>query len=223
MPTLPPRFEEYRRAEVVASYDRRFQGAGARRNRRKARALLRALELLAQRADGPLQAILDVPCGNGRFTALLENVGYRYCGADLSSSMLRVARERHAGASFVAADLARLPFADRAFDAAVCIRFLHLVRDPVLRVAFLAELRRVARAGVVLDYRHDRTLRVWGRRLRHRLGLLSRPPANPSPTRIQEEVESAGLRYAAHVAVHPAPLLSDKLLVVALSPTTPTP
>ena len=114
------------------------------------------------------------------------------------------------------ADAARLPFADDAFDAVVCIRFLHLVRDRALRIDFLREFGRVARLGVIVDYRHGRTLRIWGRHLRHRLGLLPLAPANPSPRAILDEVDAAGLRLVQKHPVRFAPLLSDKVLHVAL-------
>jgi len=109
-----------------------------------------------------------------------------------------------------------LPFADNSFDVVLCIRFLHLVRDRDLRIAFLREFRRVARLGVIVDYRHGRTLRIWGRHLRHRLGLLPIAPANPSPAAILTELDEAGLQFVQRHHVRFAPLLSDKLLHIAL-------
>lgn len=212
----PPKLLEYQRQDVVEAYDRRWAGAsGRRRNRRKARALERALDVLEVRAGEPLRSLLDAPCGNGRFAALLCQRAAGYVGLDFSTEMLAAARGREPAASLLRGDLFRLPLADGSFDVVTCVRFLHLLRDPALRASCLRELRRVARLGVVLDYRHDRTLRVWLRRLRHRLGLLPRPPANPSPAAIQGELEAAGLRPLQWIAVHRAPLLSDKVLVVA--------
>lgn len=214
----PPKLESYRSAEVARSYDERWAGrAGARRDRRKARALARALEAIAAAAGTAPRSVLDVPCGTGRFAALLRGRGMAYCGADLSLDMLCVARAKSPGARLLAADLARLPCADGAFDVAVCIRFLHLVREPALRVEFLRELRRVTRLGVVVGYHHGRTLRVAGRRLRWRLGLRPRPPANPSPAAIRAELRAAGFGEARWIAVHRAPLLSDKVLLAAPS------
>jgi SAM-dependent methyltransferase len=206
----PAKLEVYSSADVSSTYDRRWSGwLGRSRNARKARAIERALDVLGQP-----RALLDAPCGNGRFSALLARGERRYVGLDLALPMLRVARERHAAADYVAADLTRLPFPDRCFDAALCIRFLHLVRDPGLRIAVLRELARVSRVGLVADYRHDRTLRVLGRRLRHRLGWRDRAPANPSPERIRAEIAQAGLELSAWIPVHRAPWLSDKVLVV---------
>lgn len=82
----------------------------------------------------PLDArILDVPCGWGRHTRLLEEAGLVAFGADLSTTLLRRAVER-AGENgntapptslppspirYAAADLRALPFADASFDAVI--------------------------------------------------------------------------------------------------------
>lgn len=213
------KLRRYRDPLVAEEYDRRWEGRrGARRNRRKARALEAALASLETAAGQRLSGVLDAPCGTGRFTRLLLGRSLAYCGAELSLPMLLEARKKAPAARFLAGDLARLPLADGAVDAAICIRFLHLVRDPGQRVGFLRELARVARLGVIVDYRHGRTLRVLGRRLRHRVGLLQRAPANPSPRAIRSEVAAAGLEVRDWITVHAAPLLSDKALIVA----TPT-
>lgn len=207
----PGKLEVYSDPRVAATYDQRWDGPlGRARNARKAHAIERALAVL-----GAPQRLLDAPCGNGRFSALLSGNERRYLGADLALPMLADARARHAACAYAAADLTRLPFTDRAFDAAVCIRFLHLVRARELRIAVLRELARVSRVGIVVDYRHSRTLRVLGRRLRHRLGLRDRAPSNPSPTAIRAELSEAGLEELAWIPVHRAPWLSDKVLVVA--------
>jgi len=212
----PPKLETYRQEEVAAAYDDRWAGpAGRRSQRRKARTLVQALVRLEAVAGEPCRSVLDVPCGTGRFARLLAARVPFYLGVDLSAAMLLQAGSKHPGLPLLRADLDRLPFPDRAFGAAVCIRFFHLVRDPGLRVAFLRELRRVSRLGAILDYRHDRTLRVASRRLRHRLGRLPRPPANPSPAAIRAELDAAGFREESWLPVHHAPWLSDKVLIVA--------
>lgn len=216
----PPRaakLETYRDPAVAGDYDRRWRSAaGQRRDARKARALERALVRLEAATGEQLTTLLDAPGGTGRFGALWRGLGRRAVAADLALPMLREAGRKHPDLPRVAADLARLPFHDRAFDVVVCVRFLHLVRDPAERARYLRELARVARAGAIVDWRHDRTLRVWGQRLRWRLGLRARPPANPSPALIRREMEAAGLRVLALLPVRRAPLLSDKVLAVAV-------
>ncbi len=212
-----PKLETYRDPAVAAAYDQRWRGArGRRRDARKARALERALELLTAAAGARPQTLLDAPCGTGRFAALWPSRGCAAVGADLAPAMLREARAKHPRAVLIGADLGRLPFRDRAFDAAVCVRFLHLVRAPAERARYLRELARVTRLGVIVDWRHGRTLRIWGLRLRWRVGLRPLPPANPSHAQIRREMAEAGWRVVALLPVRRAPLLSDKLLAVAV-------
>ncbi len=210
-PVADEKLAIYADEEVARAYDRRWSGArGAARDRRKRRALEVALAHL-----GPVQSVLDVPCGTGRFTEHLAAGGRAYVGADAAAAMLRAAAARRAGARFVAADLARLPFADRSFDAAVCIRLMHLVRDAELRAAFLRELARVTRIGVIVDCRHDRSLRVWWGRVRARIGLRARPPNAHSHAALRAELAAAGLEVAAFVPVRRVPFASDKIVIAA--------
>lgn len=215
-PPRPPKLESYRSEQVAQAYDQRWAGRGGeRRDRRKARALERALRSLERRSGKAARSLLDVPCGTGRFAGLLLDRGLDYTGADLSLEMLSMARAKAPAARLLSADAARLPFDDASFDVVICVRFLHLVRDPALRTGFLRELRRVARLGVVAGYHHSRTLRVASRRLRHKVGLRERPPANPSPARIRADFAAAGFGELDWITVHFAPLLSDKVLVAA--------
>ena len=215
-PARPAKLDGYRDAEVAATYDRRWDGAqGARRHRRDEAAIAKALDALAAAAGRPLETVLDVPCGTGRFTEWLRDRGLRPIGGELSLAMLDQAKSKAPGAPWIACDLAQLPFDTGSCDVALCVRFMHLVRDQSLRAAYLSELARVARHGVVVDFRHSRTLRVWGRRVRHRLGWLEKSPANLRPSAIREALERAGLREVAWIPVHRAPLLSDKVIVAA--------
>lgn len=89
--------------------------------------------------------VLDAGCGTGRTSARLAAGGAEVVGFDVSPEMLRRARERVPGASFLAADLAEpLPFDDDAFDLVVASLVIHYLQDwvPPLR-----ELRRVLRPG----------------------------------------------------------------------------
>ena len=213
----PKKLEGYRDAEVAAEYDQRWAGAiGQKRDRRKARAIEQGLKTLEEISGLRLDSALDLPCGTGRFSEMLSQRFALYLGADLSPEMLHQAQRKITHPlSFLAADAGKLPFDDQSIDVVLCIRFLHLVRDPELRIRFLRELARVSRAGVIVDYRHSHTIRVWSKRLRHRLGMLPLAPANPSMAQIRLELEAAGLQPRRLIHVHKAPLLSDKMLVVA--------
>jgi SAM-dependent methyltransferase len=80
-------------------------------------------------------SILDAGCGNGRYTHFLlreADSEARITGFDYSQQMLRRARTRlnNPRATHVAADLARLPYGDASFDAAVCGWVLEHLPDP---------------------------------------------------------------------------------------------
>lgn len=213
----PSKLETYRDREVAATYDKRWAGArGQKRDARKAKALRRAVAALEQACGEAPSTLLDIPCGTGRFTDLWRDRELTVLSADLALPMLGEAHAKFPDDAFLAADLAKLPFGDGGLDIAICIRFLHLVRDPELRIRFLKELHRVCRMGAVIDYRHAHTFRVWSRRLRYRMGRRERPPANPSYRQIRHEIASAGWRIVDWIPVHRAPGLSDKLLLAVV-------
>jgi SAM-dependent methyltransferase len=213
-PPRPTKLEVYRSSSVARDYDQRWAGAlGAKRDARKARALRKALNCLEEYCAEAACSLLDIPCGTGRFSQLWADKNMQVIGADLALPMLLEAQRKYPESTYLAADLAHLPFADHSVDVVICVRFLHLVRDVELRIAFLRELHRVCRLGAIIDYRHGRTLRVWGRHLRHWVGLRAAAPANPSPHQIRAELEAAGWHALTWIPVHRAPLLSDKVLI----------
>ncbi len=205
-----PKLSVYGDAEHARAYATRWDSRrGRARDARKQRALEAAFAHL-----GPFESVLDAPCGTGRMTTFLGARG-TYLGIDLAPAMLHEARERHPDARYAAGDLTRLPLADRSVDVAVCIRLMHLVRDPALRIAFLRELARVARIGVVVDFRHDRAVRTWLGRLRAHLGLRARAHNAHSLEAAEAELARAGLAEPRFVAVRTPAALSDKMVVVA--------
>lgn len=99
------------------------------------------------------RSLLDVGTGTGRAALALARRGAIVTGVDASTEMLAVAgaraREEGIAVEFRQADAHALAFPDRSFDAVVCLRVL--MHTPDWRRA-LAELCRVARAQVLLDY-----------------------------------------------------------------------
>ena len=109
----------------------------------------RAVRTLLGPAAG--QTLLDVGGGHGQLAGPLASAGWRVTvlGSDASCSR-RIEPLVAAGTvTFVAGDVLALPFPDRSFDAVVSVRLLpHCKRWPEL----LAELCRVARRAVIVDY-----------------------------------------------------------------------
>ncbi|MFZ5915657.1 MAG: class I SAM-dependent methyltransferase [Chloroflexota bacterium] len=89
--------------------------------------------------------ILDVGCGVGRDVQHLSELGFAALGIDLSTGMLAEARRR-VKATFIQADMRRLPFASGCFDALwICASLFHLPKTEAPHV--LEECRRVLDRG----------------------------------------------------------------------------
>lgn len=127
------------------------------------------------------KSILDAACGNGRYTRFLlreADADAKITAFDLSSQMVRRAKQRLNSdrVTFATADLTRLPYADGAFDAAVCgYAIEHL---PEARLG-LSSLARVLRPGGKLlllatedTYWGRWTARLWHCRTYRRKELL---------------------------------------------------
>ena len=98
-------------------------------------------------ASLPAVRTLDVACGTGFLTRHLRG---DVVGLDQSASMLEEAFAKAPDAEFHQGDALALPFPDASFDRVFTGHFYgHL--DPVERVRFLGEARRVAPELVVVD------------------------------------------------------------------------
>ena len=103
--------------------------------------------------------VLDVGTGMGRIAIpLAERHAVTAC--DLSMHMLRLASEASEGRldALAVADTRRLPFADRSFDAAVCLDVLPHLPDPELA---LREARRVLRPGGIFLVDSTNSIPWW--------------------------------------------------------------
>jgi SAM-dependent methyltransferase len=109
----------------------------------------------------PAGSALDAACGTGRHAAFLASRGHTVIGVDSSPDMLARARTQVPQATFVEADLSRLPLPDGQLDLVVCA--LALVHVPAL-APVLAEFARVVRPGghVVISDIHALSLYLGG-------------------------------------------------------------
>jgi SAM-dependent methyltransferase len=121
-------------AVPAEAYDR-FMGVHSRQ-------LAPQLVDLARLASG--DRALDVGCGPGALTTeLVTRLGAGSVAAvDPSESFVAAARTRHTGVDVRRASAEALPYADRAFDAALAQLVVHFMADPV---AGLREMARVTR------------------------------------------------------------------------------
>ena len=104
-------------------------------------------QTLVRLLGDPAGALIDVGCGTGSYTAGLAERGWDVTGVDISSDMLRRARER--GVRVVQADATALPFEDMSFDAATSV-FTHTDIEDLAQVT--REVVRVLRPGGAFVY-----------------------------------------------------------------------
>lgn len=146
------------RPDIASSsddYARRFAGQVGRYFLEcQWQAVVRALP-----ATGPLR-ILDVGGGHAQLAVPLVRAGHSVTivGSD-ARCRRRLARELLAAQyNFVQAELTALPFAPQSFDVVIAVRMLaHLTAWP----RFLAELCRVAKQRVIVDYAARCSVNAW--------------------------------------------------------------
>jgi 2-polyprenyl-3-methyl-5-hydroxy-6-metoxy-1,4-benzoquinol methylase len=144
------------------------------------------LELLA---PWPRASVLDVGGGHAQLTGPLVGAGHEVTVYGSSPSCAdRVRPWTDTGqARFQAGDLLETAFADGSFDIVLCYRLLpHVVRWPEL----VAELSRLARKAVVVDYPTSRSANAVADRL---FGLKKRVEGDTRPFKVfrDEEVQRA--------------------------------
>ena len=132
--------------------------------------LVLAIELglvLKELFPQPGENILDAGCGSGIFTSPIAERETRITGVDLSSPMLKYARSRLPGESFLVADMNALPFADCTFDKAVSITALEFIQNGEQA---LSELFRVTCSGGWVVVGTLNSLSPWASRRKAKAG-----------------------------------------------------
>ena len=93
-------------------------------------------------------AVIDVPCGAGRLTPLLEPVSSLLVSCDYSPAMLHQFRRAHRRPCFVGSAF-DLPFADRSFDLVFSARLSHHIASDERRADYLREIMRISGGWVI--------------------------------------------------------------------------
>jgi ubiquinone/menaquinone biosynthesis C-methylase UbiE len=195
---IPDIKQHYQDEDIARSYDReRFSDpVGRAFDRLEKRALRRVLRGVIR--EMPRPTVLDIPCGTGRITEVLLDLGLEVVGGDISKEMMDVAREQcdrfGERVSFRQLDLDGLDLPDNRFDLVTCIRLLHHLetedRGPILR-----ELARVSRRYVLVNIAYSSPFYRLRRRLKRALGQgVSR--SSSTREEIRREAATAGLELA---------------------------
>lgn len=120
--------------------------------------------LLHRHLGPPPRRVLDVGCGLGSYGRGLLADGYDWIGAEIDAA--DCAELARAGLPHRHVDGKTLPFADDAFEAALCLEVLEHIDEPR---AFLREVRRVAPRQLIisvpncelLGYLYDHLATPW--------------------------------------------------------------
>ena len=105
--------------------------------------------------------VLEVACGTGHTTALLDEMGLNFYACDLTFAMMQQAQQRVGGKGrFAEADALSLPYRDNTFEMVISTRFLHLFPlEKQLKV--LQELTRVLKPAGTLVVDFDNFTSRW--------------------------------------------------------------
>ena len=162
-PSLDPRDPRVKwTSDAVA---RRYAGERWSSAARRGRDPRRVQRILAEFLPRGTALLLDAPCGAGRLVPALAARG-RTVALDVSPAMLSALRASPTRPDLVlAGDIAHLPFRDDAFDAVLCCRYLHHLREPAALARALSELVRVSRGLVVASFWDSASLPEWRRAL----------------------------------------------------------
>ena len=165
----------------------RFEGtAGRRRKNRRERAVVEGF--LSSLPAGVW--IVDVPCGEGRFSDLAIARGLKLCSIDVNLDHALAAAARAPGTLCIQGDLTALPLRPASMAAAICVRASYYFDDDTLARVLDALGRSAPR--VLLSYRDPATLVGWWKRVRGHASV--KPEKNRTRAQIGAIAERAGLR-----------------------------
>lgn len=107
------------------------------------------------------ERVLDLGCGTGALSYVLQDLGLKVTAIDPSSGMLRQARRKLKGTQVELVKIKaneRLPFEDDTFDLAISSYVIHGLK-PKERVEVYKELCRISKGDIIFhDYNENRSL-----------------------------------------------------------------
>ena len=144
--------------------------------------------------------ILDLPCGTGRLTYFINQLGFRVLAADYSTHMLDYAKKNPSkqstpnSVSFERQDVTAIKHPDNAFEAAVCNRLFHHFPTSDLRQKALKELARVTHGPIIVSFFNSYSLSAVWSKLKN--WLRNKKPFDRVPIAyhtFKKDIESCGL------------------------------
>jgi len=201
--------------EFSKKYDATFSQRYARSRREKpSRRFANFWEIhmarKALRIAGDPRSVLDLPCGTGRFWAMLAADSARtLLAGDSSRDMIEMAKASHP-ASIAArfhclhTDALNIDLPENAVDNIFCMRLMHHVHDPATRIRIYREFARVTRDSMCISLRIDGNFSAWRRARRHsRNGKHGVNRNVIGAGQAEQEFVEAGLRIIGRVDLLP--------------------
>lgn len=147
-----------------------------------------------------------MPCGYGRFYALLKQRNFAVSAMDQSQAMVDIYGEQENFADTDHAEQADVlePLPARASGAsrALCVRLFQHLHDPELRIQALRTLGG-NRRWIVMTYYDDGSLHYWSKRLLMRLKGKKVRVKMIRRADFESEVAQAGLRIVKRIKLLP--------------------
>ncbi len=151
-------------------------------------------EIFKKFGKSPVHTVLDLGCGTGGHSLVLDQRGYQVCGVDLSQEMLDLARRKasalNRGGEWVQGDIRTFKIG-KLFDAAVMM-FAVLSYQTTMKYALALTMLRPSGAGRVV-YGGFLVGRLYWRRV-HQMGRNGTRTASAFYFSSQAEFLSANLR-----------------------------
>ncbi len=69
--------------------------------------------------------VLDIACGTGNYTSVLEKTGLKITGSDVSEEMIKKAKGKSSTIAWEVADVNKLPYEDNFFKGVTCTLAIH--------------------------------------------------------------------------------------------------
>jgi cyclopropane fatty-acyl-phospholipid synthase-like methyltransferase len=163
------------------------------------------------------ETIMDAPCGAGRMTVFLAELGFRPAAADVSPAMVELAGQRCADEGLEVpvevADLESTGWPDDAYDNLFSFRFFHHLPTLELQRRVAVEMCRVTRRRVLVSYLDARSWTSRRRALEARLKHRIPGKHTLTPPQMTGLFETAGFKVVADYAR--LPLIHSLRILVA--------
>ncbi len=164
----------------------------SKKNKREQNCIRQALASTSKQS-----LILDLPCGTGRISYFLYELGFRVTGADYSVHMIEEANKQlHVSdISFEQQDIMSIRHPDHTFQAAVCNRLFHHYPAAETRRAALKELMRVTDGPIIVSFFNSLSLSACFSKVKN--FLKNKKPIDRVPISFytfKKDIEACGLK-----------------------------